>query len=245
MIRVVHLSKSFGRTRALEDVSFCIGRGEKVLLLGPNGAGKTTLLRILAGLISPTSGEIHIPCDGQARGSQERALLIGYVGHQCMLYEELTPEENLRFYGTLYGLPGTFAADRATALIRMVEMEGHRKVSVKLLSQGQRKRISIARALVHDPPILLLDEPFSALDAGARSWLGGLLSIALDKTVLLATHQPERDYPSAHRALVLIGGILAGDKPIDGTPDSGTPDGTSDRGSAGERLYPPDPGAKR
>lgn len=231
MIQLVHLSKSFGRTRALEDVSFHIRGGEKVLLLGPNGAGKTTLLRILAGLISPTSGEIRIPRDGQTRGSQERALLIGYVGHQCMLYEELTPEENLRFYGTLYGLRDRHAAERAGTLIDALEMTELRRVPVKLLSQGQRKRISIARAMMHDPPVLLLDEPFSALDVDARAWLGRYLAEASDKTVLLATHQPERDFPSAHRALVLSAGALTSDEPFDsqwGSEASG-PSGPGER----------------
>jgi ABC-type multidrug transport system ATPase subunit len=129
-----------------------------------------------------------------------------------MLYGELTPEENLHFYGTLYGMQHKYVVSRADELIELVEMSDHRRTAVKLLSQGQRKRISIARALMHDPPILLLDEPFSALDSSARTWLARLLERSTGKTILLSTHQPDQDLPSAHRSLVLVGGLLSADR---------------------------------
>ena len=217
MIQVSHLCKRFDQTRVLEDVSFHLGSCERVLLLGPNGAGKTTLLRILAGLIPATTGEILFASGGgPGPHGGDRAFRIGYAGHQSMLYEELTAEENLRFYGALYRLPSGEASRRAATLLEVVEMREHCRVPIKLLSQGQRKRISIARALMHDPPILLLDEPFSALDSTARAWLGNLLNGKSEKTILLATHQPEQDFPSARRALVLGGGTLVEDLVLDG-----------------------------
>lgn len=212
MIQVMHISKCFGKSLALQDVSFHIKESERVLLLGPNGAGKTTLLRIIAGMTVPSSGEVLISGGNTRPRREERARLIGYVGHPCMLYDDLTVEENLHFFGALYGLRPSVKLDRASALMEAAEMADHRGAYVSQLSQGQRKRVSLARALMHDPQVLLLDEPFSALDASGREWLGRLLGGSPEKTILLATHQPEQDFPSAERVLALVDGILVSDR---------------------------------
>lgn len=219
MIQVAHLSKSFGRTEALVEVSFHLGEGDKVLLLGPNGAGKTTLLRILAGLTASTGGTIHLLASDRAQKREALSRLFGYAAHYTMLYEELTPRENMVFFGRLYGLSGQAAAKRAEVLLEMVEMAEDRAGRVKELSQGQQRRVAIARALVHNPPILLLDEPFAGLDATARSWLTGFLANTADKTVLFATHQPQQDFPQACRALILVAGNLVYDGPFEGGLD--------------------------
>lgn len=151
MIQVAHLSKSFGRTEALVEVSFHLGEGEKVLLLGPNGAGKTTLLRILAGLTPSTGGTVHLLASDRASEREALSRLFGYAGHYTMLYEELTPRENMVFFGRLYGLSGQAAAKRAEVLLEMVEMADDRAGRVKQLSQGQQRRVAIARALVQNP----------------------------------------------------------------------------------------------
>ncbi len=181
-------------------------------MLGPNGAGKTTLLRVIAGISAPSSGEVLIPASGPRGHRRERARQVGYVAHQSMLYMDLTAEENLRFFGMLYGLSRHEASGRAMELVGAMGIAEHCQVPVRELSQGQRKRISIARAMMHDPPVLLLDEPFSALDTTARAWLGDLLARTSNKVLLLATHQPDQDLPSADRVLVLTNGALCSDQ---------------------------------
>jgi heme exporter protein A len=178
MLRAEGLRHSFGSVRALDDVSFTVNPGQTLAVFGPNGAGKTTLLKVLAGLIQPQRGRAHV--DGGRRA-------IGWIGHQPQLYGQLTVNENLRFWGRLYDTqPGP-------DLLARLGLEEHATRQVRALSRGLIQRVAIARALVHDPRVLLLDEPFTGLDRIAAEALSRLLGhhAAAGRATVLVTHNVE------------------------------------------------------
>jgi len=178
MLLAEGLRHSFGSVRALDDVSFSVRPGQTLAVFGPNGAGKTTLLKVLAGLIQPQRGRAHV--EGGRRA-------IGWIGHQPQLYSQLTVRENLRFWASLYDvLP---PAD----LLPRLGLAEHADRPVRALSRGLVQRVAIARALVHDPKVLLLDEPFTGLDRTAAETLGGLLGrvVSTGGATVLVTHNVE------------------------------------------------------
>lgn len=199
---------------ALDQVSLHVPSGERLLLAGRNGAGKSTLLRIFAGLMRPARGEASIGglVPTAARGE------VGYLGHQTYLYDELTAMENLRLYGALYGV--TSPEDRARVLLDSLGLERRASSRVGTLSRGQQQRVGLARALMHDPGVLLLDEPDTGLDAEAVALLGRLLE-QQPRTVVVATHQLELGARLSTRAAVLSEGRVAA------TVNSLTPDSLS------------------
>ena len=178
MLRAEELHHSFGSVRALDGVSFSVRPGQTLAIFGPNGAGKTTLLKVLAGLIRPQRGHAHV--DGGRRA-------IGWIGHQAQLYNQLTVNENLRFWASLYDVhaPGE--------LLARLGLEEHANRPVRALSRGLLQRVAIARALVHNPAVLLLDEPFTGLDRTAAETLGRLLAqhAAAGRATVLVTHNVE------------------------------------------------------
>jgi len=178
MLLAEGLRHSFGSVRALDDVSFSVRAGQTLAVFGPNGAGKTTLLKVLAGLIQPQRGRAQV--EGGRRA-------IGWIGHQPQLYSQLTVRENLRFWASLYdvGSPGD--------LLSRLGLEEHADRPVRALSRGLVQRVAIARALVHDPQVLLLDEPFTGLDRTAAETLGRLLGqhAAAGRATVLVTHNVE------------------------------------------------------
>ena len=178
------LSHAFGAVRALDGISFTLDRGQTLVIFGPNGAGKTTLLRVLAGLVRPAKGAVGV--DGGRRA-------IGWIGHQSQLYGHLTVAENLHFWGTLYDVPAAALERRQEELIARLGLEARAGQRVRLLSRGETQRAAIARALIHDPPVLLLDEPFTGLDRLAAEELGRLLGelAALGRATVLVTHDVE------------------------------------------------------
>jgi heme exporter protein A len=178
MLRAEGLKHRFGAISALDDVSFTVQPGQTLAVFGPNGAGKTTLLKVLAGLIQPQHGRAQV--DGGRRA-------IGWIGHQPQLYGQLTVGENLRFWASLYDVPVP------RDLVPRLGLEAHVDRPVRALSRGLVQRVAIARALVHDPTVLLLDEPFTGLDRVAAEALSRLLAqhAAAGRASVLVTHNVE------------------------------------------------------
>ena len=193
MIRARELSKRFGDKRALAAVDVDLPRGGFLLVTGPNGAGKTTLLRLCAGLLVPTAGELEVEA---ARGR------IGLVAHEPLVYRELTPLENLDLYGRLYRIPEH--RERSGMLLERFGLWPARRERVSGFSRGMTQRLALCRALLHEPELLLLDEPFAGLDAeGAAIVDRELQALAGTCTVALATHAPDRIEPLASERLAL------------------------------------------
>ncbi len=212
MIRVQGLAKWFGKFSALRDLRVAVNRGEFIALFGRNGAGKTTFLRILAGLTRASSGNVLIG-DGAGITPGQARSAIGYLSHNTALYADLTALENLRFYAELHGLPsGDGALERR---IENVGLAGRGREPVRNYSRGMQQRLAIARAFLHDPEILLLDEPFTGLDQAGTEFLKSYLSAAHRRgaTCLMAIHDPALGYELADRLIVIDKGIAALDSP--------------------------------
>lgn len=208
-LRCSNLEKRFGNFVALRCLSFEIQPGEAVALAGHNGSGKTTFLRIAAGLSRPTSGILHV-------GSQDIItsavrMRIGFVAHQTMLYDELTAEENLLLFARLQGI--STAAGRAGELLRETGLAERRRSLVRTFSRGMRQRLTIARALLHAPSLLLFDESGTGLDAPGISWLAATLLRLREAgcTILMSLHGQAELAAVATRALRLEAGRLAAD----------------------------------
>jgi heme ABC exporter ATP-binding subunit CcmA len=200
---VEDVSKLFGRFAALRHVSTTLQRGRCYLLLGENGAGKSTLLRVLAGLLRPTLGRVEVLGQkaAEARGR------VGYMSHAAMLYDELTARENLEYTARLYAGQRCLGADGA---LRMVGLDPALARPVGQYSQGMRQRTSLARVLVSQPELLLLDEPFSNMDrASAERMLALLVELrGAGRTIVLTTHQRELAEPMADEVLMMSSGVL-------------------------------------
>jgi heme exporter protein A len=206
------VGKAFGRAVILRDVTLTVAAGEVVALFGPNGAGKSTLLRVLATLMRPSTGRLRLFGDAVAGAGLRRR--IGVVAHQSFLYPDLTARENLRFYARMYGLD--VADERADAWLARVALADAADRTVRRFSRGMEQRLALARALMHDPELVLLDEPWSGLDAAAGDWLVDLLRELRGggRTVVVATHDFGRGLAVATRALVLHRGRLAWETPV-------------------------------
>jgi len=196
---------AFGATVVLRGVDLDLPWGARLALLGPNGAGKSTLLRAIATLSRPSGGTVQIAgVDAFAEPAVVRRL-IGVVAHQTYLYDELTALENLRFYAELYDLPD--AGTLATTMLDRVGLTARRNVRAGSLSRGQQQRLTLARALLHDPPLLLLDEPDTGLDLAAFGLLESLL-LGEERTVVLTTHNLRQAARLCDRYAILNGGRI-------------------------------------
>lgn len=167
-VEVIQLTRKFGDFTAVDHVSFEIPRGEIFGLLGPNGAGKTTTIRMLCGILTPTSGEARVMGFDVARQSEEVKQRIGYMSQKFSLYNDLTVYENLDFYANLYSVPREKFAPRMRELIEMAGLRGHEKQLTASLSGAWRQRLALACAIVHEPPMLFLDEPTAGVDPVSR-----------------------------------------------------------------------------
>ena len=203
--RQLHKSFGGGRQRAVADVSFALAGGECLALFGPNGAGKTTILRLLAGLLKPDAGLVSVDTVNVRRDAAARAG-VGFVSHHTMLYGPLSALENVEFAARLHGL----REPRATALSALQSMwvADHAHVAVRSLSRGLQQRVSIARATVHAPRVVLLDEPYSGLDEGGSQALTTLLRTLLSRgaALVLVTHNVPEGLALATHAAIMIGG---------------------------------------
>ncbi|MBK7404389.1 MAG: ABC transporter ATP-binding protein [Phycisphaerales bacterium] len=221
IVRAVGLSKWLGGRPVLRGVDLTVGTSQCVALLGANGAGKSTLLRILSTLTRPTAGRLELfGLDATRAGALLRAR-IGVIGHQLMLYRELTVRENLELFGRLYGLGHVGA--RVGEVLGLVGLESRAEDRVRELSRGLAQRVSIGRALMHRPELLLADEPFTGLDTESAERLESIVRghRAGGGSVVLATHDAAQAARLADRVAVLRGGRIALHEPAGGhDPDA-------------------------
>jgi heme exporter protein A len=208
-IALAHLWRDFGDRTALRDVTFELGDGETLAVLGPNGAGKTTLLRVLATLLRPTAGDVSVLGCALPREAWKARGRIGYLGHEPLCYRDLTCGENLRFQARLHGLEDD-AGERIAGLLDRVGMLRWAGELVRNLSAGMVQRLAVCRAVLHEPELLLLDEPHSHLDPEAAALVEPLIGPAPDRTRVLVTHEIEAGLAQGDRVLALrAGGAVA------------------------------------
>jgi heme exporter protein A len=209
MITVKKLVKRFGLKTVLRGVDFEVQPGEFVALLGPNGAGKTTFLRILASLSRPSLGEVNIAGYKLPHEAAQVRARLGVVSHLPLLYGDLTAEENLRFYARMYNIPN--AESRINEVLDMVGLEIRRRDLVRTFSRGMQQRLAIGRAVLHDPEVVLFDEPYTGLDQDASSMLDDVLKTvaAKGRTVVMTSHDLARAEDLATRFDILSRGVIS------------------------------------
>ena len=204
-ITVEHLTKSFGGRKAVDNVSFTLPEGAFLSVFGPNGAGKTTLLRMLATLARPTEGAITLAGISLKEEPEQAREAIGLISHNPMLYPDLTAEENLLLYANLYGVRDP--QKRVVELLDAVGLKHRRLDRVRTFSRGMTQRVSIARALVNDPSVVLLDEPYSGLDPHAMRIFDELIaSVRANRTFVMVSHDLDKGLALADHVLVLARG---------------------------------------
>ena len=215
-IEVCGLTKFFNHRPALRGIDLKIRRGESVAIFGPNGAGKTTLIKTLATIMKPSQGTIMIDGLNINDNAEEARRRIGVVTHQTFLYGNLTAYENLEFYSRMYDVPR--ARERIHEVVSIVGMTSRLHDRVGTLSRGMQQRISIARALLHKPNIMLLDEPETGLDQQSTATLWETLKQegTVKRTIILTTHSLERGLELGDRILILAGGKVVFQKPRPG-----------------------------
>jgi heme exporter protein A len=204
-VELAGLTRNYGERAALDDVTLTLGTGQTLVVFGPNGAGKTTLLRVLATLLRPHSGKVTVlgtryPDDAwQVRGR------IGLLGHEPLLYRELTPRENLRYHARLHGVDD----ERVEEQLATVSMSNRADEPVRTLSRGMVQRVAVARATLHQPELLLLDEPYANLDPAAIELVEPLIGAASECTRVVSSHDPSRGLAEADMVLGLRAGRVA------------------------------------
>ena len=208
VIQAEGITKNFGHKRVLRGLEFCAYSHETIALLGANGAGKTTLLNILSTLLSPDEGKVSyfgLPLKDNEASIRSR---LGVVSHQLFLYSDLSAEENLRFFARLYAIAEY--EQRVNQMLELIDLKKQRQQVVRTFSRGMQQRLAIGRALLNDPSILFLDEPFSGLDQNMSNRMTQLLQqiVSQDKTVIMASHNYQEVASLASRALFLKDGLF-------------------------------------
>ena len=207
-IEVEGLRKTFGRREVLKGISFGVPRGGFLSIFGPNGAGKTTTLRVLATLLTASGGTVKVAGHDVREDPMPVRKAIGFISHNAMLYPDLTAQENLRFYADMYGVEDREA--RITELLERLELSARRYDVVRTYSKGMRQRLAIARAILHRPRVLLLDEPHSGLDPRAVDILDGLLTeIRAEHTFVMVTHNIAKGLEWATDLMIIESGRIA------------------------------------
>ncbi len=206
------VSKRIGPKLILRDINLTVERGRFLTILGPNGAGKTTLLRILTGLLKPTSGKVHIDGRDLAEAPAGVRRQFGVISHHSYLYDSLTARENLYFYGRLYDVPDL--ARRIDEVLAEVGLELFFNEPVRTFSRGMVQRLAIARAIIHRPSLLFLDEPYTGLDPQASETLSSVLNSLKgeDRAIVMITHQFDQGLAMADQVVVLVRGQIALDE---------------------------------
>ncbi len=209
MIQVKKLVKRFGLKTVLKGMDFSVEEGEFVALLGPNGAGKSTFLRILSSLTRPSIGAVRVAGFELPKEAAEVRQRLGVVSHQPLLYVDLTAAENLKFYGKMYNIANI--DERISEVLGMVGLTKRRDDLVRTYSRGMQQRLAIGRAIIHDPDVVLFDEPYTGLDQDASAMLDGVLRTvaAKGRTVVMTSHDLGRTEDLATRFDVLTRGKIA------------------------------------
>jgi len=216
MIEVQQISRSYGTLRAVDQVSFAIDRREIVGLLGHNGAGKTTIMKMLTGFLEPSSGQILIDQIDLANRRRAAQRQIGYLPENCPLYPELSVLEHLDYQATLQGIPPRQRPKAIRQAIERTELGGKALATVASLSRGYRQRLGVAQAILHEPPILILDEPTNGLDPSQIQQMRTLIrELARQATVIISTHILQEVEAICSRVLIMRAGQLAIDSRLD------------------------------
>jgi heme exporter protein A len=213
IIQIRHLVKVYGYLPVLKQLDLDIARGQFVALLGANGSGKSTLLRLISGLLKPTSGDIEVGGWQMPHEAAQVRAQIGMVSHKPLLYDNLTARENLQFYARIYNLGAAESHARINSLLERVGLKKRADTLVRTYSRGMQQRLSIARALLPDPHVLLFDEPHTGLDQAASATLDTLLREAhqAGHTIIMTSHELERAAKLAERAIILQRGSIVYD----------------------------------
>jgi ABC-2 type transport system ATP-binding protein len=214
LIEIEGLTKRFGAFTAVDRVSFTVAKGEVLGFLGPNGAGKSTTMRMLAGFVTPNAGRARI-CghDVHETGVAARRNL-GYLPEGAPLYPEMTVIAFLRFIARMRGYSGAEMAERVESSMRLTTLDGVRLQPIETLSKGFKRRVGLAQALLHDPPVLVLDEPTDGLDPNQKHEVRTLIArLAPDKATILSTHILEEVEAVCTRAIIIAGGRIVADAP--------------------------------
>jgi len=216
MLEVSHLRKAYGQLVAVSDVSFTLQRGELMGLLGPNGAGKTTTVSMIAGLVTPDAGEVRIAGEALKGDADPKKLRIGLVPQDLALYEELTAQDNLLFFGALFGLSGAAADAAITSVLTLVGLADRRRDRVGTFSGGMKRRLNLAAGLLHDPDILLLDEPTVGVDPQSRNAIFDNLEELKrrGKALLYTTHYMEEAERLADRVVIIDRGCVIANESV-------------------------------
>jgi ABC-2 type transport system ATP-binding protein len=216
MIEVEHLSKIYGSTAAIQDITFHVEKGEILGFLGPNGAGKTTTMRILAGYIPATTGTAKIASYDVHENSMEVRQRIGYLPENPPLYPDMTVEGFLHFVAKIKGVSSGDRPERVKSAIARCQLEDKTKIQIRKLSKGYKQRVGIAQAIVHDPPAIILDEPTSGLDPRQMIEVRNLIkNLAGDHTIILSTHiLPEVSMTCDRVTIINKGKVVATDSPM-------------------------------
>ena len=215
MIEAVNLTKHYGSFIAVEDVSFTIRQGEVVAFLGPNGAGKSTTMKLLTGFLAPTSGHARIAGVDMASNRIEGARRLGYLPENGPLYQDMTPRELLGFFGQARGMTDSAVKERVQFLTEEVALEDLLDKPIGKLSKGQKQRVGMAQAMLHDPEVLIMDEPTTGLDPNQIKHVReNIVRLGQTRTILLSTHLMQEVEAVAGRVLLVSNGRLV----FDGTP---------------------------
>lgn len=216
IVEVTGIEKSFGNTLALAGIDLRVEKGEFLTIIGPNGAGKTTLLKILSTLMKPTSGEGKIVGFDLKQEEDNLRREIGMLSHYTFLYENLTAYENLKFYGRLYQVKNI--EKEIKRVIEEVGLENRLHDTVRTLSRGMKQRLSIARSIIHNPSLLLLDEPYTGLDRWSEKKLNDILKRfhSRGKTIIMTTHNLSFSLELGDRVIILSSGKIVHEQPVAG-----------------------------
>jgi ABC-2 type transport system ATP-binding protein len=215
LIDIEGLTKRFGSFTAVDDVSFQVRRGEVLGFLGPNGAGKSTTMRMLAGFMTPSAGTARILGHDVQTDSVAARRVLGFLPEGAPTYPEMSVEGFLRFCARIRGYTGSELADRVDHALGLTTLRGVRLQPVETLSKGFKRRVGLAQALLHDPPVLVLDEPTDGLDPNQKHEVRGLISqMAPDKAIVISTHILEEVDAVCTRAIIIAGGRIV----VDATP---------------------------